>query len=204
MIRFLSTIAAAVFAAASLWAAEAENILVIEVAGSTEGRVEIELLPEVAPNHVQRVKRLAREGYYDNIAFHRVIGGFMAQTGDVQFGKISEYIPRHAGLGSSEYPDLRAEFSKLSFEKGVLGMARGQQEDSANSQFFITLGDASFLDEQYTVFGRVISGMEVVDSIHYVETLDFIRQQAAAKKPHGNGAVSNPDYMARVFVKSDE
>jgi len=203
MIRFLSALLI-VFGLAGSVLADPENTLVIEVGGSTEGRIEIELYDDVAPNHVQRIKRLAREGYYNNVAFHRVIGGFMAQTGDVKFGKMDKFIARYAGRGSSIYPDLRAEFSDLSFQEGILGMARGQSEDSANSQFFITLGDASFLDGQYTVFGKVTSGMDVVQNIKFNETLEFIRQQSQTGGTHANGAMTEPDFMTRVFVKADE
>ncbi|MEO0343459.1 MAG: peptidylprolyl isomerase [Pseudomonadota bacterium] len=194
----------ALFLAQSVVAQNAENILVVELGGRIEGRVEIELFDKIAPEHVARVKRLAREGYYDNVAFHRVIGGFMAQTGDVKFGKMDEFLPQYAGLGGSVYPDLPAEFSKEKFRSGILGMARGSDENSANSQFFITLGDAEFLNGAYTVFGKVISGMDKVEQIHFNETLTEIRQASAEGKPHANGAVRNPDYMMRVFVKVDE
>ncbi|MEM9210774.1 MAG: peptidylprolyl isomerase [Pseudomonadota bacterium] len=205
MIRFVTV--AVLFLtiwAGALFAQSPENILVIEIEGQANGRVEIELLPDVAPEHVARIKRLAREGYYNNIAFHRVIGGFMAQTGDVKFGKRETFLPRYAGQGGSIYPDLRAEFSDLSFQTGVVGMARGQDEDSANSQFFITLGDASFLDGAYTIFGRVIEGMNVVSNIKFNETIQEIRAASQAGRQHANGAVGTPDFMTRVFVKADE
>lgn len=203
ILRLLSFLAALWFAGVAT-AASPEDTLVIEVSGQANGVIEIELLPEIAPQHVTRIKRLAREGYYNDIAFHRVIGGFMAQTGDVEFGKRETFIPRYAGQGGSVYPDLQAEFSDISFQNGIVGMARGRSENSANSQFFITLGDASFLDGDYTVFGRVVSGMDVVEDIRFEETLQSIREAAQAGISHNNGAVAEPDYMTRVYVKSDE
>ncbi len=140
-----------------------ENTIIIELKG---GNVTIELLPDVAPKHVERMKTLAREGKYDNVAFHRVIDGFMAQTGDVQNGNMeNNFNLRAAGTGGSEYPDVPAEFSSLPFDKGVLGAARSQNPDSANSQFFIMLDAGHFLNNQYTVYGRVIDGMQHVDVI---------------------------------------
>lgn len=143
-----------------------ENTLIIEVglgydsedaaSPSNSGDVAIELMPDIAPNHVAQVKALAREGYYDNVPFHRVIEGFMAQTGDGQRGD---------GTGGSDKPNVKAEFSRLPFDRGVVGMARAQNPDSANSQFFITFAESHFLNGQYTVFGRVIAGMETVDAI---------------------------------------
>ena len=191
MIRFIAAFIVGLVFSTSLMAQDAENILVIEVAGGIEGRVEIELLPELAPNHGQRIKRLAREGYYNGIVFHRVLNNFMAQTGDVKFGKIDNFLPRYAGQGESIYPDLPAEFSKEPFVRGTVGMARSTDIDSANSQFFIMYARADYLDDNYTVFGRVLVGMDVVDGIK--------KGSRAA-----NGAVPNPDYMARVFVKADE
>ncbi|MEG9862295.1 MAG: peptidylprolyl isomerase [Parvularculales bacterium] len=120
-----------------------------------DGRVVIELLEDKAPEHVKRIKQLAHEGFYDGIVFHRVIDGFMAQTGD----------PTGTGMGGSTYPDLKAEFNDESFTRGTIGMARSSNPDSANSQFFIVFGDAGFLDSQYTLWGRVIEGMEHVDAI---------------------------------------
>ena len=162
--------------------------LVIEVAGQANGTVVIDLLPDVAPKHVAQIVALAKEGAYDNVVFHRVIDGFMAQTGDVQFGKAGGDLGM-AGRGGSSKPDIPAEFTNtLSFQRGVVGMARAQDPNSANSQFFITFGDASFLDGQYTIFGKVISGMEVVDAI---------------KRGEGqNGEVSAPaDVMVKVTVQ---
>ncbi|WP_374391785.1 peptidylprolyl isomerase [Tabrizicola sp.] len=139
--------------------------LTIEVAGAANGTVVIDLLPDFAPQHVAQIVALAKEGAYDNVVFHRVIDGFMAQTGDVQYGKAGGDLSM-AGMGGSDKPDIPAEFTdKLSFQRGVVGMARAQDPNSANSQFFITFGDASFLDGQYTIVGNVISGMDVVDKI---------------------------------------
>ncbi len=149
------------------------NLLTIE---TKYGKVLIELLPQIAPKHVERIKTLASRGFYDNVPFHRVIDGFMAQTGD----------PTGTGTGGSDLPDLRAEFSDEPHIRGAVSMARASSPNSANSQFFIVLKDSRFLDGQYTVFGRVIEGMEVVDKI---------------KKGGGaNGMVSNPDKMLKVRV----
>jgi peptidylprolyl isomerase len=141
-----------------------ENALVME---TTQGKVVIELYPDLAPGHVARIKELAREGAYDGVVFHRVIDGFMAQTGDVKFGnsKSKEYNPSRAGMGGSSKPDLQAEFSNMNHGRGVCSMARAQNPNSANSQFFICFGDASFLNRQYTVWGQVIEGMDNVDRI---------------------------------------
>ena len=141
-----------------------ENTLVME---TTKGQVVIEMRPDLAPGHVDRIKELAREGAYDGVVFHRVIDGFMAQTGDVRFGKQggAHFDPNRAGMGGSAKPDLKAEFSRESHKRGVCSMARAQNPNSANSQFFICFEDASFLDRQYTVWGQVIEGMENVDRI---------------------------------------
>ena len=140
-----------------------ENTILMEL---KNGTVTIELLPDVAPKHAERMKELARSGAYDNVCFHRVIDGFMAQTGDVQHGNMEDgfNIPM-AGTGGSEHPDLPAEFSKLPHDRGTLGAARSQNPNSANSQFFINFKDNHFLNGQYTVYGRVIDGMEHVDAI---------------------------------------
>ena len=147
-----------------------------------DGDIKIELFEDVAPNHVKRIKQLAQEGKYDGVVFHRVIDGFMAQTGDVQFGNSSNenFDIRRAGTGNSDLPDLKEEFSDLPHERGTLSMARSQDPNSANSQFFICFKEASFLDRQYTVFGKVVEGMELVDKI---------------KKGNSdnNGSVSDPD-----------
>ena len=140
-----------------------ENTILMELKGGT---VTIELLAEVAPKPAERMKELARAGEYDNVAFHRVIDGFMAQTGDVQHGDMEDgFNLRMAGTGGSSLPDLPAEFSKLPHARGTLGAARSQNPNSANSQFFINFKDNDFLNGQYTVYGRVISGMEHVDAI---------------------------------------
>ena len=140
-----------------------ENTIIVEL---KDGTVVIELLPDVAPAHSERMKELARAGHYDNVAFHRVIDGFMAQTGDVKHGDMEDgFNLRMAGTGGSDLPDLPAEFSKLPHDRGTLGAARSQNPNSANSQFFINFKDNHFLNGQYTVYGRVISGMEHVDAI---------------------------------------
>ncbi|WP_333683647.1 peptidylprolyl isomerase [Pontibaca methylaminivorans] len=140
-----------------------ENTILMEL---KDGQVVIELLPDVAPQHVERMKQLARDGAYDNVAFHRVIDGFMAQTGDVQHANMEQdYNPGRAGTGGSQYPDLPAEFSKLPHDRGTLGAARSQNPNSANSQFFINFSDNHFLNGQYTVYGRVIEGVDHVDAI---------------------------------------
>ena len=140
-----------------------ENTILMEL---KDGTVTIELLPDVAPKHAERMKELARAGKYDNVAFHRVIDGFMAQTGDVEHGDMEDgFNIRRAGTGGSDLPDLPAEFSKLPHDRGTLGAARSQNPNSANSQFFISFKDNHFLNGQYTVYGRVIDGMEHVDAI---------------------------------------
>jgi peptidylprolyl isomerase len=140
-----------------------ENTILMELKGGT---VTIQLLPDVAPKHVERMKELARAGHYDNVAFHRVIDGFMAQTGDVQHGDMEDgFNLRMAGTGGSDLPNVKAEFSKIPHARGSIGAARSQNPDSANSQFFINFKDNDFLNGQYTVYGQVISGMEHVDAI---------------------------------------
>ena len=153
------------------------------------GLVEISLLPNVAPKHVERITKLSNEGYYDNVAFHRVIDGFMAQTGDVQFGNVTKGFDKaRAGTGGSIDPNLPAEFSKLSFDRGTLGMARAQDPNSANSQFFIMFEDGHFLNGQYTLFGHVTKGMEFVDKITRGDQAD-------------NGSVEQPDVIIKAEVK---
>jgi len=151
-----------------------------------DGDVKIELYEDVAPNHVKRIKELANDGKYDNVVFHRVINGFMAQTGDVQFGNSSskDYDLRKAGMGGSELPDLKQEFNNLPHERGTLSMARSQDPNSANSQFFICFDAAPFLDRQYTVFGKVIEGMEYVDKIKRGDE-------------NNNGSVDDPDKIIK-------
>ena len=161
--------------------------LVIEVAGSTTGTIVIDLLSDVAPGHVEQITALAAEGAYDGVVFHRVIDGFMAQTGDVANGKQGADLSM-AGTGASSRPDLAAEFSSMPFDRGTVGMARSASPDSANSQFFIMFAPAPHLDGQYTVVGQVIQGMDVVDAIKKGEASD-------------NGSVAEPDYMAKVTVQ---
>ena len=156
------------------------NIMILEL---KYGKVKIELFPDVAPNHVKRFKELSSSNKYNGVVFHRVIDGFMAQTGDVQFGNSlnSDFNLDRVGTGGSHLPDLKAEFSNLPHERGTLSMARASNPDSANSQFFICFKPAPFLDRQYTVFGKVIEGMEFVDMI---------------KRGEGqNGSVTNPDII---------
>ncbi|WP_273521604.1 peptidylprolyl isomerase [Rhodosalinus sediminis] len=160
-----------------------ENTILMEL---KDGTVTIELLPDVAPQHVERMKTLARAGAYDNVAFHRVIDGFMAQTGDVEHANMEDgYNPRRAGTGGSDLPDLPAEFSRIPHDRGTLGAARSQNPNSANSQFFISFKDNHFLNGQYTVYGRVIDGMEHVDAI------------TRGEPP------ANPDRMISVKVAAD-
>ena len=141
-----------------------ENIMILKL---KDGDVKIELFEDIAPNHVKRIKELADNGKYDNVVFHRVIDGFMAQTGDVKFGnsESSDFDLKSAGMGGSDLPDLKQEFSSVPHDRGTLSMARSSDPDSANSQFFICFKAASFLDRQYTVFGKVLEGMEFVDKI---------------------------------------
>ena len=156
-----------------------ENIMILKL---KDGDVKIELFEDIAPNHVKRIKDLASQGKYDGVVFHRVIDGFMAQTGDIKFGNSlnDDFNLGRAGTGGSDLPDLKAEFNDLPHERGTLSMARSQNPDSANSQFFICFKEASFLDRQYTVFGKVIEGMEFVDKIKKGDE-------------NNNGSVSNPD-----------
>ena len=156
-----------------------ENIMILKL---KDGDVKIELFQDVAPNHVKRIKELADNGKYDNVVFHRVIDGFMAQTGDVKFGNSGsgDYDLRRAGMGGSDLPDLKQEFSSVPHDRGTLSMARSSDPDSANSQFFICFKPAPFLDRQYTVFGKVIEGMEFVDMIKRGDE-------------NNNGSVSDPD-----------
>lgn len=153
-----------------------DNILVIEL---KDGKVEIEMFPDVAPGHVERIKTLANQGFYDGIVFHRVIEGFMVQTGD----------PTGTGMGGSELPDLKAEFSKITHKRGVASMARSANPNSANSQFFIMLEDSTHLDGQYSAWGKVRSGMEFVDAIKKGDQ-------------RRNGTVEQPDSMIKVYTIS--
>ena len=163
-----------------------ENIMILKL---KDGDVIIELFNDIAPNHVERFKKLSFEKKYDGVVFHRVIDGFMAQTGDVQFGNSNSenFDLRRAGTGASEYPDLKAEFSELPHERGTLSMARSSNPNSANSQFFICFDAAPHLDRQYTVFGKVIKGMEFVDLI---------------KRGEGSGGtVKSPDKIISLSSK---
>jgi peptidylprolyl isomerase len=169
-------------------AAEPENTMIITL---KDGDVTIALRPDLAPGHVEQIKALVREGAYDNVAFHRVINGFMAQTGDVEFGDMEDgFDPRRAGTGGSDKPDLEAEFSGESFVRGTVGMARSADPNSANSQFFIMFAPAPHLDGDYTVVGNVESGMELVDRIK------------KGSDP-STGAVDDPDRMIKVRIASD-
>ncbi len=161
-----------------------ENTLILE---TTKGNVVIELLPDLAPGHVERIKELARSGEYDGVVFHRVIDGFMAQTGDVKFGKKGgkDFNPSRAGMGGSDKPDLKAEFSNVNHARGACSMARSQNPNSANSQFFICFADAGFLNRQYTVWGQVVEGMDNVDKIKRGEP------------------VANPDSIVSAKVAAD-
>ena len=165
----------------------AENNLVIEVAGEANGKIEITLMPDLAPLHVERIKTLVNSGAYNGVVFHRVIEGFMAQTGDVQFGGRQAFNPDLVGRGSSSLPNLPSEFSDMAFVEGTVGRARSQDPNSANSQFFIMFQAAPHLDNNYTVFGTVSSGMEVLNKI----------KKGDLRK---NGAVDNPDYIKKAYL----
>ena len=174
----LAALPAAAFAGQALaQAADPANTLFIDL---RDGRVTIRLRPDLAPKHVEQIKTLVGRKFYDGIVFHRVIAGFMAQTGD----------PKGNGTGGSDLPNIPAEFTQTPFKRGTLGMARSQSPNSANSQFFICFGDASFLNGQYTVFGEVVSGMELVDKIKKGD-------------PAANGTVQNPDRMIKVRLASN-
>ena len=185
MIRLLAFLAALAFAvpafAQSLPAnLDKKNAIVID---TTKGRIVIKLRNDVAPQHAERIKQLAREGFYNNVPFHRVMDGFMAQTGDGQ---------NFNGTGGSKYPNLKQEFSNVHFKRGIVGMARrGDSVDSANSQFFIMFADGPSLDGQYTVIGEVVQGMDVVDKLKKATT------------GSAGGAVTDPDKMVKVQVASD-
>jgi peptidylprolyl isomerase len=184
MIRILGLVAALMFAIPAFAQPlpanlDKQNAIVIE---TTKGPIVIKLRTDIAPQHAERIKQLARDGFYNNVPFHRVMDGFMAQTGDGQ---------NFNGTGGSKYPNLKAEFSNVPFKRGVVGMARAGSPDSANSQFFICFADASFLNGKYTVVGDVVSGMDVVDKLK--------------KAPAGSasGSVTDPDKMLKVQVASD-
>ncbi|MGB6119771.1 MAG: peptidylprolyl isomerase [Mesorhizobium sp.] len=179
---------AAALALSSAFAAEPDNTMIITL---KDGDVKIALRPDLAPKHVARIKELVREGAYDNVAFHRVIEGFMAQTGDVQYGNTKKGFDGSAvGTGQSDKPDLPAEFTPTPFVRGVLGMARGSNPNSANSQFFIMFTQYPSLNNKYTVVGEVESGMEAIDKIKRGEG--------------GNGEVSDPDRMIKVRIEGDK
>jgi cyclophilin family peptidyl-prolyl cis-trans isomerase len=161
-----------------------ENVIVIEL---KDGPVVIETFPDVAPKHVERITKLAKAGKYDGVAFHRVIEGFMAQTGDVQFGNVKDFSTSRVGTGGSDLPDLKEEFNDKKHERGTCSMARSSSPNSANSQFFICFDPAPFLDRQYTVWGKVIEGMEFVDKIKMGSS-------------RNNGSVNDPDHMIKVTV----
>jgi len=185
MIRLLAVLTALALAAPALAQPlpaklDKQNAIVID---TTKGRIVIQLRTDIAPQHAERIKQLARDGFYNNVPFHRVMDGFMAQTGDGQNGN---------GTGGSKYPNLKQEFSDLPFKRGTVGMARrGDSVDSANSQFFICFDEASFLNKQYTVIGEVVQGMDVVDKLK--------------KAPPGSssGTVTDPDKMLKVQVAAD-
>ncbi len=181
--------AAAVFALAqgAVQSANAADTLNLKLKG---GDVAIELRPDLAPKHVAQIEKLTREGAYDGVAFHRVIPGFMAQTGDVKFGNIDKgFDGSRVGTGGSDYDNIPAEFSKEPFVRGTVGMARSQNPNSANSQFFIMFDEGSSLNGQYTVIGKVVSGMEAVDKIK-------------KGSESNNGAVENPDKIIKATIKA--
>ena len=191
MFRKLFAVVAVVFTNLTLssvaFAAGADNLFLT----LKDCDVTIKLRPDMAPKHVAQIEKLTKEGAYDNVVFHRVIPGFMAQTGDVKFGKKggAEFDIRSAGMGGSNYPDLPAEFSKVPFKRGTVGMARSQNPNSANSQFFICFDNASFLNGQYTVVGEVVKGMDVVDKIKKGRT-------------DNNGSVSDPDVIIKAHIEA--
>lgn len=185
---FATALIGAVSLAVPSFAADPDNTMIITL---KDGDVTIALRPDLAPKHVEQIKKLVREGAYDHVAFHRVIAGFMAQTGDVKYGNTKKgYNANLAGTGGSDLPDLPAEFSKEPYVRGTVGMARAQDPNSANSQFFIMFAPAPSLEGDYTVVGTVESGMEFVDRIKKGD-------------PAQNGAVSDPDSMIKVRIASD-
>ena len=179
---------AGLLASSAALAADPENTMIITL---KDGDVTVALIPDLAPKHVEQIKALVREGAYNNVAFHRVIDGFMAQTGDVEFGDMKDgFDASLAGTGGSKRPDLPAEFSQEHYARGTVGMARAQNPDSANSQFFIMFAPGPQLEGQYTVVGNVESGMELVDKIKKGD-------------PAQNGVVSEPDRMVKVRIAAD-
>ncbi|MBZ9812261.1 peptidylprolyl isomerase [Mesorhizobium sp. CA7] len=186
---FLVVVAGLFVASLPAVAADNENTMIITL---KDGDVTIALRPDLAPKHVAQIKKLVRDGAYDNVAFHRVIDGFMAQTGDVKFGNMKKgFNPEAVGTGGSDLPDLPAEFSQSEqFARGVVGMARSQDPNSANSQFFIMFAPAPNLDGQYTIVGKVVGGMDLVDKIKKGDEAD-------------NGTVTDPDRMIKVRIAAD-
>jgi peptidylprolyl isomerase len=185
---FATALIGAISLAAPALAADPDNTMIITL---KDGDVTIALRPDLAPKHVAQIKKLVREGAYDHVAFHRVIAGFMAQTGDVKYGNTKKgYNADLVGTGGSDLPDLPAEFSKAPYVRGTVGMARSQDPNSANSQFFIMFAPAPSLEGDYTVVGNVESGMEFIDRIK-------------KGNPAENGAVSDPDVMVKVRIASD-
>ncbi|MER8393498.1 peptidylprolyl isomerase [Mesorhizobium sp. M0045] len=185
----LAVFAGLVTASVSAFAADPENTMIVTL---KDGEVTIALRPDLAPKHVAQIKKLVRQGAYDNVAFHRVIDGFMAQTGDVKFGNMKSGFNADAvGTGGSDLPDLPAEFSSTEhYQRGVVGMARSDDPNSANSQFFIMFAPAPPLDGQYTIVGNVVSGMELVDHIKKGDEAQ-------------NGTVTDPDRMIKVRIAAD-
>ncbi len=184
--RYLISILFLIFCCSFL---NAKTIIQIEVSGGTEGLIQIELLENIAPNHVKQIVHLVNDKKYDGVVFHRVIDGFMAQTGDIKFGNLfSDFSPSMVGMGGSDLNNIKSEFSNIPFDRGIVGMARAQDPNSANSQFFIMLNDGHFLNGNYTVFGKVLSGMDVVDKIKKGD-------------PNKNGVIEkDPDFMKKVIV----
>jgi len=185
---FLAVLAGLVAGSMPAIAADAENTMVISL---KDGDVTVALRPDLAPKHVAQIKKLVRAKAYDNVVFHRVIDGFMAQTGDVKYGNAKKgFSADMVGTGGSDLPDLPAEFSNEHYERGVVGMARSQDPNSANSQFFIMFAPAPSLDGQYTIVGKVEKGMDLVDSIKKGD-------------PAQNGTVADPDRMIKVRIAAD-
>jgi len=188
-VRFASSAIVAALLASSALAAEPEDTMVIAL---KDGEVTIALRPDLAPQHVEQIKTLVRQGAYDNVSVHRVIDGFMAQTGDVQFGNMENgYNSQRAGTGGSDLGNIPAEFSQENFVRGTVGMARAQDPNSANSQFFIMFAPAPPLDGAYTIVGEVESGMEFVDNVKKGD-------------PAMNGSVTDPDRMISVRIAADD
>ncbi|MBZ9705995.1 peptidylprolyl isomerase [Mesorhizobium sp. B2-1-8] len=187
---FFVVLAGLLTASVSAYAADPENTMIITL---KDGDVTVALRPDLAPKHVAQIKKLVRDHAYDNVAFHRVIDGFMAQTGDVKFGNMEKGFNAQAvGTGGSDLPDLPAEFSQTEhYKRGVVGMARSQDPNSANSQFFIMFAPAPPLDGQYTIVGNVVSGMDLVDKIKKGDEAD-------------NGTVTEPDRMIKVRIAADK